>query len=288
MTLTTGTAGPLLTPEQVEDLLIKPVLTASVALNPLCSRVLRPTASSVRLPAVTADPTAAWVAEGAEIPISDLTTAEIDVVTRKVAGLSVVTSELAEDSNPEATAEVGRGLARDIARKVDAAFFGDGTAQSGEQPDGLASLTVGAGGVQDIAAGTAPTDLDAFAEAQMLAANVGAQLTAFVTNPVTALVLANLKEATGSGKPLLQPDPTQPTRRMIFGVPLLTSPEAPVGTVWGLPAERVVTAVRRDSEVKADRSVFFTSDRVAVRATCRVGFGFPHTAALVRIRLAAS
>ena len=88
-----------------------------MALNPLCSRVLRPTAASVRLPAVTADPTAAWVAEGAEIPISDLTTAEVDVVTRKVAGLSVVTSELAEDSSPEATAEVGRGLARDIARK---------------------------------------------------------------------------------------------------------------------------------------------------------------------------
>jgi HK97 family phage major capsid protein len=98
MTLTTGTAEPLLTPEQVESLLIKPVLAVSVALNPLCSRVLRPTAPSVRLPAVTADPTAAWVAEGAEIPISDLTTAEVDVVTRKVAGLSVVTSELAEDS----------------------------------------------------------------------------------------------------------------------------------------------------------------------------------------------
>lgn len=63
MTLTTGTAGSLLTPEQVEDLFTKPVLAASVALNPLCSRVLRPTAPSVRLPAVTADPTVAWVAE---------------------------------------------------------------------------------------------------------------------------------------------------------------------------------------------------------------------------------
>jgi hypothetical protein len=225
MTLTTGTAGPLLTPEQVESLLSKPVLAASVALNPLCSWVLRPTAPSVRPPAVTADPTAAWVAEGAEIPVSDLQTAEVDVVTKKVAGLSVVTSELVEDSSPEATAEVGRGLARDIARKVDAAFFGDGTANGDEQPDGLAALTVGAGGVQDIAAGTAPTNLDAFPQAQMLSANVGAQLTAFVANTTTALVLANMKEASGPGRPLLQPDPTQPTRRMIFGVPLLTSPE---------------------------------------------------------------
>ncbi len=48
------------------------------------------------------------------------------------------------------------------------------------------------------------------------------------------------------------------------------------------------TSVRCDAEVKADRSAFFTSDRVAVTAICRVGFGYPHTAALVRMRLAAS
>src|SRR3954468_6880718 len=123
MTLTTGTAGPLLTPEQVEDLLVLPVLAASVALNPLVSTVVRLTGSTYRIPKVTADPSAAWVAEGAEIPVSDLTTNELVVTPSKVAGLSVITSELAEDSSPEASTEVGAGLARDIARKVDAAFF---------------------------------------------------------------------------------------------------------------------------------------------------------------------
>ncbi len=118
MTLTTGTAGPLLTAEQVES----PAHQARPGRQRGPQPDVLPGAAadrpSVRLPAVTADSTAAGVAEGAEIPISDLTTAEVDVVTRKVAGLSVVTSELAEDSSPEATAEVGRGLARDIARKV--------------------------------------------------------------------------------------------------------------------------------------------------------------------------
>ncbi|GAB3314377.1 hypothetical protein GCM10027451_29260 [Geodermatophilus aquaeductus] len=147
MTLTTGTAGALLTPEQVESLLIPPVLAASVALNPLCSGVLRPTAPSVRLPAVTADPTAAWVAEGAEIPISDLITGEVDVVTRKVAGLSVVTSELAEDSSPEATAEVGGAWAATSPARSTAPP--SVTNRPGwEQPDGPASLTVGAGDVR--------------------------------------------------------------------------------------------------------------------------------------------
>jgi hypothetical protein len=75
-----------------------------------------------RLPAVTADLTAAWVAEGAEIPINDLQTAEVEVVTKKVTGSTVVTSELAGDSSPEATSKVGRGLARDVAREIDAAL----------------------------------------------------------------------------------------------------------------------------------------------------------------------
>jgi len=33
-------------------------------------------------------------------------------------------------------------------------------------------------------------------------------------------------------------------------------------------------------------SVFFTSDRVAVRAVCRVGFAFPHPGAVVKVTLA--
>ena len=68
---------------------------------------------------------------------------------------------------------------------------------------------------------------------------------------------------------------------MIFGVPLLTSPDAVVGTVWGLPAERVVTVVRRDAEVQADRSVFFTSDRSRFGPTCQIRFGFSYSVALI-------
>jgi hypothetical protein len=50
----------------------------------------------------------------------------------------------------------------------------------------------------------------------------------------------------------------------------------------------MVTTARRDTEVKADRSVFSTSDWVAVPITCQIGFGFPHIATLVWTPLAAS
>jgi phenylacetate-coenzyme A ligase PaaK-like adenylate-forming protein len=46
-------------------------------------------------------------------------------------------------------------------------------------------------------------------------------------------VLANTEEATGSGEPLLSPDPTQPTCRVILGVPLLTCRRHEEVTVHG-------------------------------------------------------
>jgi hypothetical protein len=53
-------------------------------------------------------------------------------------------------------------------------------------------------------------------------------------------------------------------------------------------ASRVYVYVRSGSQVETDKSVYFTSDRVAVKAAVRVGLGFPHPARVVRMRLAAS
>jgi hypothetical protein len=54
-------------------------------------------------------------------------------------------------------------------------------------------------------------------------------------------------------------------------------------SVWGIPKARVFVVVRQDAEVAVDRSAFFTSDRIAVRVVLRVGFGFPHEAAVINI-----
>ena len=96
-------------------------------------------------------------------------------------------------------------------------------------------------------------------------------------------MVAQSKEQAGSNKPLLQPDPTQPAGRTLAGLPLVTSPDAPEGLVWGVPKARAFVVLRSDVSVALDSSAFFTSDRVAVRVTMRVEFGFPHEAALVRV-----
>jgi HK97 family phage major capsid protein len=87
----------------------------------------------------------------------------------------------------------------------------------------------------------------------------------------------------GSNVPLLAPDPTAPASRVIAGVPLLTSPTIGNDIVWALPKARIVVALRQGATVEPDRSVFFTSDRTAVRAVVRVSWGFTDPAAVAKI-----
>lgn len=279
MTTTTATASAILRPEDVAELLVLPTMEASVA-GQVCT-IVTTASKTFRIPRVAADPSAQWVAEGDEIAPSDVTLDEVDVTPAKVAGLTIITSELAADSTPEAAAVVGDGLARDIARKVDAAFFGKLVAPA---PQGLGWLALtGADKLTSVAAGTEFTGVDPFLEALAAAENVGTAITAFIGNPADVLTMAKIKKATGSNEPLLGSSATAATERTIAGVPLIVSPAVTAGTIWGVPRTRCYLVVREDATVLSDTSVFFTSDRVAVRATMRVGIGMPHPAAVVKI-----
>jgi HK97 family phage major capsid protein len=78
----------------------------------------------LRVPRVTQDCQASWVSEGNEIPVTDAALDEIDIKPAKLAGLSVISNELAMDTSPAALQVVGDSLVRDLARKLDSAFFG--------------------------------------------------------------------------------------------------------------------------------------------------------------------
>lgn len=279
MSLTSTGGAAILTPEQVEALVIRPLQADSVATQ--ASTIINTASSSTRIPIVGADPTTGWVAEGAEISASDPTLAEIDVTVKKLAGLTAITNELAADSNPAAQSVVGEGLVRDLRAKLDAAFFAATTATNA--PAGLGTLA----GVSTIEAPAAFGNLDDFAEAIAAAETLGRTITSFVANPADALALSVLKDQTGSNRPLLQSDPTLPTRRLILGVPLLVSAAVTPGTVWAIPAAQSYVVIRTDASVVVDSSAFFSSDRLAVRATLRVGFAFPHAAAISKITLTA-
>lgn len=280
MTTTTTSAARAWLPQDILDLIVTPVGAESVAAQVATYRAGL-TGDSLRVPLITADPSAAWVAEGEEIPLSEAELGEIEQPYRKLAGLSVISSELAADTDPAAAQEIGNGLVRDIARKLDAAFFGTNTGNTGVQPAGLGNLT----GVTVLDAPATLSNLDTFVAARFAAAAQGAELSAFVLSPGDAEELAQLKESSTSARRLLES--ATPGRLTLDGVPVLTSPAVTDGTSWALPTGRAVIAARQDATVETDRSAFFTSDRVAVRAVMRVAFAFPHPAAVVRINRAA-
>lgn len=274
MSMTTSSDSSILRPEDVGALVVQPVTAASVAMQ--VSTVVNTSSHDYRIPIIDSDPTAGWFAEGAEITPSDAGTDELVVTPAKVAGLTIISRELADDSSPAASQVVGDGLARDIARKVDAAFFGNTTTNG---PSGLLSLA----GVSIVDTGASLTNYDVFAEAISEAEAVGAGVTHFVANPADVLALAKLKTGTGSNEPLLGTAATNALDRRVLGVPLLASPAISAGTLWAIDKSRVFTVVRQGATLDVDRSAYFSSDRVGVRATMRVGFGFPHEAAIVKL-----
>ncbi len=273
MPSTTTSAAAILTPEEVAQLVILPLQQASVAMQ--AGTVVTINSHVLRVPRVVTDVAAGFVAEGAEIPATDASVDQLEITPAKLASLSVITSELANDSSPAALQVVGDGIVRDVTKKLDAAFFANTTPNG---PAGLGSITA-----TTADAGDSWTNLDAFEFAKSTAEQHNSVVDSFVGNPATVLAISTLKEQTGSNKGLLQPDPSKPSGRTVAGVQLLTSPSVPTNVVWAIPKSRVIIALRQGATVEQDRSVFFTSDRVAIRCTLRVSWGFVEPLALTKI-----
>lgn len=273
MTVTISSANLSLLKQQVRDIFIRSVAVQSVAL--VVSDVVISDAANLRVPIVVSDPSTGWVAEGSEITPSDATLGEHVITPKKVAGLTIVSNETVADVTPAASKIIGEGLARSCTMNVDTAFFANTTTNG---PAGLKSLTTTV-----VSAGGSWSNADPFTQAVYAVEAVGATVSAWVANPADALLLASIKEATGSNKGLLEPDATKPGQRVIGGIPLYVSPAVAVGEVWGIPKDRVLAMLRKNVTVEVDQSVYFSSDRTAIRAVMRVGFGYPHPLGIVKV-----
>jgi HK97 family phage major capsid protein len=283
--ITTVNSPGILAPEEVGPLIIQPLRLRSVALR--AATVLETMRPSLRFPVVDLDATAAWVAESADITESDPTLGEVNVVPSKLATITKVSSELVEDSaeNAAAAAVVADGVVRSFARAVDLAFFTNTTSLG---PSGLESVAF-----QTISVGGVHANFDPFATAISEVERVGSVVTAFAADFSTCLTLSLLKRfgtttQTISNEPLLAQSPgdvANPTQRQILGVPLYSAPNGCIepGVVWAIANDKVFVVMRRDIEIVANPFWYFGSDSTAVRGTMRLGFGFPHPAAIVKI-----
>ncbi|MGZ4542529.1 MAG: phage major capsid family protein [Mycobacteriaceae bacterium] len=118
-------------------------------------------------------------------------------------------------------------------------------------------------------------------QAVFKAKSVGAKLTHWLMAPATAETLAKIKKASGSNESLISFDARG--ELSVLGLPVLTHPGVDAATFfWGIPADRVVTVLRKDAEVNRSKDSGFYNDALDVRAITRVGIGFLHPAAVIR------
>lgn len=269
-----------LTTADIHSLIVEPVQRLSVALD--VSTITPTAATEMRFPRITSDPTAAFVAELDPIPQSDAGSDEIVARPVKVAGLSTISVELAEDSSPAAAQVVGDGIVRSIADRVDAAYFGPPL--PAPAPSGLRALT----GATEVEAPADWLDADPFYEAVAAGEQSGAAVSTFVAHPTDALALSVLKAGAGSNVPLLGSDPTAATRRVLAGVGLVTSKHVEPGVVWGIPRSHCFAVVRKDAEVETSEHFLWANHGISVRGVMRVAFALPYERGVVKIQRAAA
>lgn len=270
MTETTVSLSALATSEQA-NLILEPLLAEAVATNSAVATVHSTSSTEFRIPRVDSEAAANWTEEGQEITPSGVDVDEVLVTPKKAAGLVPVSTELAEDSSPDAAQLIGRSLSRALIDRVDAAFFGD---LASPAPKGLESLAV-------TELSTTLENLDGLLEARASIAGDGGGATAILAHPADALALAKLKDSDGSNRSLIEDVST------VIGLPVIQSAHASQGALWVVDASTIHTVVRSDVAVESSREAYFSSDRVAVRATMRVDFGFSHPERVVKLSITA-
>lgn len=264
-------------PPEFSDLVVVPLEQESIPFNTAVGTSVRLSdgVHDFRVPVLQQDVSAAWVAEGEEIAPSDPTFDEIVVTPSKVAALTIISRETAQDSSPQAQQVVGSSISRSLTAKVNEAFVG--TPADSEAPTGLAGLT----GTNEIEV-PGINNLDPFAEAIAEAETNGGTVSAFITDPSTALAIATLKASSDANSSLLA-DP-----RVVLGRPVIVSKYAAAGTAWAVDASSIFAVLHNDVEIAFSTDAFFTSDRVAVRGVIRVGFGFTNTDVISKITIGGS
>lgn len=150
---------------------------------------LRRVPFNVRIPRQTTGATVGWVGEGNPKPVSKLGFDTIQMPEHKIAGIVVITMELARFSNPAAEALVRQDLIATIAEFTDRSFIDPAFAGSaGVSP---ASITNGVTAVES--AGGTLANIEADLMAAMLSftnRNIPLASAVWVMNPATRMALA--------------------------------------------------------------------------------------------------
>lgn len=218
---------------------------------------------SLRVAYVDDADSAGFVAEGAEIPVSDPALGEKVVQTRKIARLVKISREMYyQDNTGQKMAE---SVKNDLIKKMDRALLAQPAPVAPDIAPSTGLIhTPGLVEGDEIGDNLDPL-VDLLAELQ----SNDATPSLIVIDPLAYASLFKMKTATGSNQGLLSPATSGLTGTPL-GLPVQVSNALPANSGLVIDKNAIVSAY---GQVKIETSVeaYFTSDSVAVRAVVHVG-----------------
>ncbi|MBU8808070.1 phage major capsid protein [Mycolicibacterium goodii] len=270
MTMLRSSTADVFTPQDYGALVNLAVQAQSVAAR--TATVVQTDKEKIGFKIWVSDPAVAHYNENDTIAETDGDTDEVICIPSKTAGITSVSNELVDDSDPAMDELIGKGLANQIARAMDGAYLAQTTAKG---PDGLLSVAYTS---VDVPGGTL-VNLDPFYEARFDAEAAGSQLTSWIVSHETAKALTLLKkQTTGSNESLTDFVEDGLT---IAGLPVVRSNQVDADTLfWGIPKDHVMMVLRKDTRVERFPNVH--QDGVWLRAVARYGYAFLNEPGVVR------
>ena len=254
------------------------------------ARVMGMSSDNLNVPKNSASTTAYWPAENTNITASQVTFTNVQVLAKKLAILTQVSSELNEDS----IVDVGSALAEDMAYVMAynedlATFLGDGTATYGGITGVVTAITqvAGAGKIYTTANVTGDWNATTLADLRKLTAAIPeyadtSDAKFYMNRAFFQQVVCNdLDSLSGNGFfDLVAAPGSNPT---LFGYPVVYTqvmpkdPTPAVGSplvVFGNLKTGSIMGSRRDLRIQVSDQVGFISDSLYFRATKRFGYNF--------------
>lgn len=275
------TTGGALVPEEMASTIID--LREQFGIMRQCARVMPMGSDVMTIPRRTGSGTASWTGEGAAITQSTAAFDNVELVAKKLAALSLISTELTEDSMIDIAAYVAEDFAQVVAEAEDDAYLnGDGTSTYG----GIVGIRVALiDGTHTAGAVDAASANDTYAEVtQADLDSVMAVLPAYaLTNAAwlcsqagKALVFDSLAAAAGGTTMMMLGDRPQAAH---LGYPIKVSQKMPTSTgdlsdvcmvLFGDFARASTVGDRRGFNVQVLNELYAASDQIGVKVTERL------------------
>lgn len=271
MTLDTTTGAPLIR-EQVANILVEPLESASVILA--AGPKIFNSSEPLRLPTLTGSTDPSWVAENGLIPDSEVSFDEINLMPsdrKSIKALTKFSNEMARQSAIGLDAVLKARIVKDVANKLDTALLlGDGTAKT---VTGLVNQAGVQTGVLDT------TQADSFLDALALTAAAEVNPNRWFINGADFFAVRKLKDT--NGKYLLESDISKDTTYRLFGIPVTVTNKLPAGQAVLADMNQVAVVRDIDPSVTVLSERFAEYDQQAIRVVTRYDLGLLHPEGVV-------